>query len=133
MKFKCNYLKQDKISQSGILYKILQSRKVIFEEEETKDQVIVNYNINDKQYGICSSEYKPPFVDDEGMKKADILIMLIDEGDKKFSSWVLDIKQSVGGEDVIFHLLEQLGASLKHKMLLQYILMILRKKSIWGL
>ena len=45
----------------------------------------------------------------------DILILVIDENNKKFSSWLLDIKQSVGGEDVIFHLLEQLQDSVKHK------------------
>ena len=48
-------------------------------------------------------------------KKVDILILVIDESNKKFSSWILDIKQSVGGEDVIFHLLEQLQDSVKHK------------------
>lgn len=51
----------------------------------------------------------------KGAKKVDILILAIDEKNKKFSSWILDIKQSVGGENVIFHLLEQLQDSLKHK------------------
>lgn len=115
MKFKCKYLKSDKLTETGTLYKILKSREISIDEEKTKDRVIVKYIINDDQYGICGSEYKPPFIDDEGAKKVDVLILVIDERNKKFSSWILDIKQSVGGEDVIFHLLEQLQDSVKHK------------------
>ena len=115
MKFKCEYLKSDKLTKTGTLYKILKSREIIIDEEKTKDRVIVKYIVQDDQYGICCSEYKPPFIDDEGAKKVDILILAIDEKNKKFSSWILDIKQSVGGENVIFHLLEQLQDSLKHK------------------
>ena len=115
MKFKCEYLKSDKLTKTGTLYKILKSREIIIDESKTKDRVIVRYIIQDGQYGICSSEYKPPFIDDKGAKKVDILVLVIDEINKKFSSWILDIKQSVGGEDVIFHLLEQLQDSVKHK------------------
>lgn len=115
MKFKCKYLESDKLTKTGTLYKILKSREIIIDEEKTKDRVIVKYIVQDGQYGICCSEYKPSFVDNEGAKKVDVLILVIDENNKKFSSWILDIKQSVGGEDVIFHLLEQLQDSLKHK------------------
>lgn len=115
MKFKCKYLKSDKLTETGTLYQILKSREIIIDEEKTKDRVIVRYIVCDGQYGICGSEYKPSFIDGEGAKKVDILILVIDENNKKFSSWLLDIKQSVGGEDVIFHLLEQLQDSVKHK------------------
>ena len=115
MKFKFKYLKSDKLTETGTLYQILKSREIIIDEEKTKDRVIVRYIVRDGQYGICGSEYKPSFIDGEGAKKVDILILVIDENNKKFSSWLLDIKQSVGGEDVIFHLLEQLQDSVKHK------------------
>ena len=115
MKFKCKYLKSDKLTETGTLYQILKSREIIIDEEKTKDRVIVRYIVRDCQYGICGSEYKPSFIDGEGAKKVDILILVIDENNKKFSSWLLDIKQSVGGEDVSFHLLEQLQDSVKHK------------------
>ena len=118
MKFKCRYLESDKLTKTGTLYKILQSREIIIDEERTKDRVIVEYIVQNGQYGICCSEYKPPFIDDKGAKKVDILVLVIDEENKKFSSWILDMKQSVGGEDVIFHLLEQLQDSLKHKNVL---------------
>mgnify|MGYP004537649491 CR=1 FL=1 len=115
MKFKCKYLESDKLTKTGTLYKILKSREITVDEERTKDRVIIEYIVQNGQYGICCSEYKPPFIDDEGAKKVDVLVLVIDEKNKKFSSWILDMKQSVGGEDVIFHLLEQLQDSLKHK------------------
>ena len=115
MKFKCKYLESDKLTKTGTLYKILKSREITVDEDRTKDRVIIEYIVHNGQYGICCSEYKPPFIDDEGAKKVDVLVLVIDEKNKKFSSWILDMKQSVGGEDVIFHLLEQLQDSLKHK------------------
>ena len=115
MKCKSKYLESDKLTKTGTLYKILKSREIIVDEERTKDRVIIEYIVQNGQYGICCSEYKPPFIDDEGAKKVDVLVLVIDEKNKKFSSWILDMKQSVGGEDVIFHLLEQLQDSLKHK------------------
>ena len=115
MKFKCKYLKPDELIKTGTLYQIPKSRKITIDEDKTKDRVIISYIVQDKQYGIIGNEYKPPFIDNNGAKKVDILILVIDESNKKFSSWILDIKQSVGGEDVIFHLLEQLQDSVKHK------------------
>ena len=114
MKFKCKYLKPDELIKTGTLYQIPKSRKITIDEDKTKDRVIISYIVQDKQYGIIGNEYKPPFINN-GAKKVDILILVIDERNKKFSSWILDIKQSVGGEDVIFHLLEQLQDSVKHK------------------
>ena len=115
MKFKCKYLKPDELIKTGTLYQIPKSRKITIDEDKTKDRVIISYVVQDEQYGIIGSEYKPPFIDNNGAKKVDILILVIDENNKRFSSWILDIKQSVGGEDVIFHLLEQLQDSVKHK------------------
>lgn len=115
MKFKCKYLKPDELIKTGTLYQIPKSRKITIDEDKTKDRVIISYIVQDKQYGIIGNEYKPPFIDNNGAKKVDILVLVIDEINKKFSSWILDIKQSVGGEDVIFHLMEQLQDSVKHK------------------
>lgn len=115
MKFKCKYLKPEELIKTGTLYQIPKSRKITIDEDKTKDRVVISYLVQDEQYGIIGSEYKPPFIDNNGAKKVDILILVIDENNKKFSSWILDIKQSVGGEDVIFHLLEQLQDSVKHK------------------
>lgn len=46
-----------------------------------------------KQYGIYSSEFKPSFIEDNGVKKADILIFIVDEENKHLRSWVIDVKK----------------------------------------
>lgn len=115
MKIKGDTIKKDKPLSSGRLYTVNGSRTITFEEKETDDVVNINFEIKDKQYGIYGNEFKPSFVNDNGGKKADILAFVIDEDEKCFSSWVFDVKKSVGGEDVIFHLVEQLLESIKHK------------------
>jgi len=115
MKIKGDTIKENKELLSGRLYKIDKCRKVIFEEKDTKDIVYINFAIKDHQYGIYGKEYKPSFVEDKGGKKADILVLVIDENSKRFSSWVVDVKKSIGGEDIIYHLVEQLMESVKHK------------------
>lgn len=115
MRIKGDNIKENGKLIAGRLYKIWANRTIQFEEEETADIVNINFSIAENQYGIYGNEYKPPFIEDNGGKKADILAFVIDEGKEKFSSWVLDVKKAVGGEDVIYHLIEQLTESLKHK------------------
>lgn len=115
MKIKGKTIKEGKKLISGCLYKVRKSRKIVFEEEDTKDIVILNFCLHHEQYGIYGNEYKPPFVEDDGGKKADILALVIDEPMEKFSSWIFDVKKTVGGEDVIEHLVKQLIESVKHK------------------
>ena len=115
MKIKGDTVKEGKNLSSGRLYRINSCRKIVFEETKTNDLVNINFSIQDNQYGIYGNEYKPPFVEDKGGKKADILVLVIDEDSKHFSSWVVDVKKTIGGEDVIYHLVEQLIESVKHK------------------
>ena len=115
MKIKGDKVKDNKALLSGRLYRINESRTIVFEEKETKDEVRIIFCIGDGQYGIYGNEYKPLFVDDRGGKKADILVLVIDERRKCFSSWIFDVKKTVGGEDVICHLVEQLIETVKHK------------------
>lgn len=115
MKIKGDKVKDNKPLLSGRLYRLDESRTVIFEEGETGDVVNIIFTIGNHQYGIYGNEYKPPFIDDKGGKKADILVLVVDDKRRSFCSWVLDVKKSVGGEDIICHLVEQLIQSVKHK------------------
>lgn len=115
MKIKGDTIKENKELTSGRLYRVDACRTIVFEEKDTEDMVRIDFFIKDNQYGIYGNEYKPPFVEDQGGKKADILALVIDENKKRFSSWVVDVKKTVGGEDVIYHLVEQLIESVKHK------------------
>lgn len=115
MRIKGDTIRENRQVLPGRLYRVEKSRTLNFEEQETDDAVEIMFHIGDGQYGIYGNEYKPPFVEDQGGKKADILALVIDDKQKRFSSWVVDVKKTVGGEDVICHLVEQLIESVKHK------------------
>lgn len=78
-----------------------------------EDYVNVRFALEKGQYGIFANEYHPGHVADA--KKADLLLFVVDEPKRLCSSWILDIKVTVGGKDVISHLIEQWKASYKHK------------------
>ena len=99
MKIKGDTVKDNKRLLSGRLYRIDISRTIVFEEKDTDDVVHINFQINDGQYGIYGNEYKPSFVEDHGSKRADILALVIDDKHRRYSSWVFDVKKTIGGED----------------------------------
>lgn len=116
-------LKKGKAPKKSGLYQITENRTLEFREqtETGTDVVLVEFELEKGQYGVYGEEFKPDFVSKEGAKKADIFAMLIDERQNEqnqqpqFCSWIFDVKESVGGEDVISHLIEQLKASYQHK------------------
>lgn len=115
-KYKCT----DKI-ETNKLYTAHGDIVIPFVEKQsdgTFDKVDVNYNISSGQYGIFGSEYRPSFLERQDCKAVDILGIVVDDSKKRFSSYIFDVKASVGGEDVIFHLVEQLIDSISHKRVL---------------
>ena len=60
MKIKGDKVKDNKPLLSGRLYRLDESRTVIFEERETGDVVNIIFTIGNHQYGIYGNEYKPP-------------------------------------------------------------------------
>lgn len=98
------------------LYMIRHSRFIQFVEPQNgvnEDYVNVTFTLEDGQYGVFAHEYSPGFLN--APKKVDIFLLAIDENRKVCSSWILDVKVSVGGENVILHLMEQWEASYRHK------------------
>ncbi len=114
MKFNCTKYKGK--MNPNTLYEIQQSNIIQFVEKQkgiAEDFINVSFKLEGNQYGMFANEYRPGFIADS--KKVDILLLIIDETKKICSSWILDIKVSVGGEDVIRHLIEQWQASYQHK------------------
>ena len=131
MIFNCKLYK-DKISPNT-LYEIRNSRSIRFVEKQKnideEDCVNVKSVLDKGQYGVFANEFCPGFVKE--VKKADLLMLVVDEANRKCSSWVVDIKVSVGGEDVIRHLIEQWIASHQHKCaLLNYLKEFQEKETI---
>lgn len=100
---------------NNTLYCIHKNCTVQFLESDTDDIVNISFCLDVNQYGVFAKEFRPGYVNKVGCKKADILVLVIDEHHYRLNSWVLDVKKSVGGEDVVYHLIEQLLDSIKHK------------------
>ena len=115
MKIKGDKIREGQILSKGRLYRVTSCQTIEFEEKDTNDIVNIIFLLQDEQYGVYGNEYKPPFVEDNGGKKADILVLVIDEEKQRFNSWIFDVKKTIGGEDVICHLVEQLAESIQHK------------------
>lgn len=104
--------------QANLLYRIDGEFVVKHEEPQqdgSKDFIEINYILNEHQYGLYAKEYRPAHISKKGHKAADLLLMAIDESEKVFSVWILDIKVTVGGDEVIFHLIDQWKDSILHK------------------
>lgn len=98
------------------LYAVYRSDTIQFIEKQNdidEDLVNVQFNLEKGQYGMFANEYRPGFL--ANSKKVDILLFVVDEAKKLSASWILDIKVSVGGKEVIAHLIEQWQASHQHK------------------
>lgn len=88
----------------NVLYKISDSMEVVFEEwqedTQTKDIVNLNYNLQEKQYGIYAHEFRNPLSNKNANNKAaDILACVVDDDKKKVETWILDAKHNISSFD----------------------------------
>jgi hypothetical protein len=91
-------------------HEIKEDKVVSFCEKQkdgTQDIVDISYKVRDNQYGEYSEEYLPDTVEKVNHNVIDITAILLDEVNKKGQWYLLDVKDSIGGEDVIFHLIDQ--------------------------
>ena len=118
MIFKCKKIK-DKIIPNTLYAVYYKDSKepVHFVEKQDEDGseafIDIKYTLKEGQYGIFANEYHPSHVTDA--KRADLLLLIVDEKQKAWASWVLDVKVTVGGKDVITHLIEQWQETYIHK------------------
>lgn len=118
MRLKGRLWKTGKPVSGNTLYELRTSQTVPFEEmheDGSRDTVDVEFQIKESQRGFYAKEYRPPFIDENGCRKADILTLVIDETQQRCKSSIYDVKADVGGEDVIFKLIEQWCDSIHHK------------------
>lgn len=124
MKFNGKRIKEDGKCQKHIAYKISKTRTLSFNETQQDgsiDKVELDIILEGNQEAIFSEEYKPANVDT--CKKIDIMVFmycLTDKGevDENMEStlYLYDVKDTVGGKDVIFHLVEQWKAGIVNAM-----------------
>ncbi len=83
--------------QKNTLYKIAENNSVVVREHhEVGDDILhLSYHLENNQYGIFAYEYRRPEVEKEGCKAADVLACVVDEGDKKICSLIMDLKSNI--------------------------------------
>lgn len=115
MKFNGKRIKEDNKYQKHESYKISKTRTINFKEVQQDgsiDRVDINILLKENQEAIFSEEYKPKAIDT--CKKVDIMVFIygitddrdIDKGSEA-TLYLYDVKDTIGGKDVIFHLVEQ--------------------------
>ena len=126
MIFKAHRIKDFDNIQKNRLYQINHDNKISFVEQQedgSKDTVDIFYAIKENQQGLYANEYKPSDIGD--CKVVDIFAMIYNkepETQGKYLLYMFDVKDTVGGKDVIFKLVEQWKDGLLHKQsLVQYL------------
>lgn len=94
----------------GNLNEVDKDMTIRFSEEQqdgTCDIVNLKFELKEEQYGEYAEEFLPDTVTKVGHNVIDITALLVDEINQKGIWYLLDVKADIGGEDVIFHLMEQ--------------------------
>lgn len=83
--------------QKNVLYKIKGTDIVSFIEDHgaTREIVLLDYDLNEQEYGIYSNEYKRPGVLKDHCKTADVLSCVVNEDEKKIFTLIFDVKSNI--------------------------------------
>lgn len=101
----------------GSLNEVVRDMTICFCENQkdgTQDRVSLIFRLQGEQYGEYAEEFLPNTVTKSGHNVIDITALLLDETNEKGAWYLLDVKKDVGGEDVIFHLMEQWKCSYQY-------------------
>lgn len=107
-------LLRDREPQKGSIYEFADNRTIRFLDNHDTDVTDVSYELKEKQRGFFAEEYRPVTIAKENAKVVDITAFVMDDEVKKCTWYLYDVKESVGGEDVISHLYEQWQAGLTY-------------------
>lgn len=80
----------------NVLYKVPESMQIPFVEshEDKCEKVILDYQLEDEQFGIYATEYRAPVIK-KGIKTTDIIACIIDEKQKNMYTLVADVKSNI--------------------------------------
>jgi hypothetical protein len=84
------------------------------QQDGSKDQVILEYNIREGDVGYFAKEYRPFGVDRGGAKVIDITAVMINHPEKSIR-WILcDIKDTLAGENTVVKLYNQWSVGVQY-------------------
>lgn len=117
MTIRAQRLKESETPERTKLYEIRDSRDIAVEEkqaDDSLDQVILEYRIEDGDLGLFAKEYRPSDVPKTGAKVIDITAVLLDHTEQ-YARWHLyDIKDNLAGESTVLKLYEQWTFGLRY-------------------
>lgn len=80
----------------NVLYKVPESMRIPFVEshEDKCEKVILDYQLEDEQFGIYATEYRAPVIK-KGIKTTDIIACIVDEKQKNIYTLIADVKSNI--------------------------------------
>lgn len=94
----------------GSLNEVPDGQEIVFVEGQTgnKERVKMVFHLQSQsQYALYGEEFKGQYASDGENKKVDITIFIADEERGQAAYFLADVKSTIGGKDVILHLIEQ--------------------------
>ncbi len=82
---------------NNVLYRIDENTTIRFTEEHEhhKEIVFLHFQLENGQYAVYANEYRNPLVVKRGCKTADVLILIVDEREKRVFSLIFDVKSNI--------------------------------------
>ena len=92
---------KEKIEENQIpknqVYKVSEPMSIPFVEDHAthKEQVELDYQLKDGQYGLYANEFRGQYTSKDGCKKADVLACVVDEKEKTVYTLIFDVKSNI--------------------------------------
>lgn len=118
MGIKARRLKSSDIPERVALYEIRESREIVVKEkhseDDSQDQVIMEYCIEGNMVGYFAHEYRPVNVPKKGAKVIDLTAVMLNHAEKYVRWYLYDVKATLAGAETIVKLYSQWNAGLQY-------------------
>lgn len=117
MTIKARRLKKSEIPGRTELYEVRNSCNIVVEEkqkDDSLDQVILEYCLEDEDVGYFAKEYRPANVQKTGAKVIDITAVMLKHAENSVRWHLYDIKDTLAGEHTVVQLYDQWNSGLRY-------------------
>ncbi len=118
MSVKASKLKEPEVPQRTKLYEIRETRKIIvkepLQEDGSRDEVVLEYCVENGCVGYFANEYRPDNVAKTGAKLIDITAVLVDNGRECIRWHLYDIKSTLAGGKTVEKVYNQWNFGLQY-------------------
>lgn len=117
MMIKARKLKESEVPGKTDLYEVRKSCNIMVEEKQddnSLDQVIMEYHMEDNEIGFFAKEYRPEDVPKMGAKVIDITAAIMNHEGKYIRWHLYDIKDTLAGKKTVTTLFSQWYSGLRY-------------------